>query len=150
MVLFKELEIMDAIPYSQNIIQVEFPPCHSVRRILVVGNECILIQGMVSLLTTKQNLEVSYFDDCTAHDLLQLHPDVVILCQSEPNQQCSKIAWFDLVASLTNIMIIIINLECTRLKVYQHHQWKLATIADFFPLIYNENSDNSLKKLRHG
>jgi hypothetical protein len=139
-IIEKEMNTQTLSPVSK---QVETHSLTSLRRVLLIGPNNLLVQGIARLLTLRQGLEVVHADDCNLDDLAlkaaQLFPDVIILCHLEPTCQNRLIAVLGCSPRLEDLRIIIVHPLNNELDVYQHHRWFLADHTAFFPLVYREN-----------
>ena len=120
------------------------------RRILIIGSRELLDRAVTRLLMIRADLEVIPADDSNLNDLAlkaaQLHPDVIILCHTEPSLQDGLVALLDCIPSLADLRIIIVHPLNNKLDVYHRHHWVSADHVEFFPLVYGENP-GTLKQL---
>ena len=122
-------------------LQVEARSFNSLRRILVAGPAGLLEEGVARLLTTRQDLEVFHVNgdlSDLAIKVVQIHPEVIILCHLDTKLQSSLVAMLDCVPTLADLRIIIVHLRKMELDVYQHTHWFSAAHSAFFPLVYGE------------
>ena len=140
---------MIAQTFTPGTPQAQLTTFNIQRRVLVVGRENLLEEGVTQLLTIRQDLEVFHTDDLNPSNLAQqvnrIHPDVVILCHLEPELRKSLVAMLANIPGLADLKVIIVHMQNTDLNVHQYHRWFSANLADFFPLVYGKNAGRITK-----
>lgn len=111
----------------------------SLRRILLVGRDSLLQDGLMMLLTHCQDIEVFQSPALAAHELEmlaeQISPDVIVLCHVAPSLPAMLVELLAARPSLHHLLVMDVNLHSTDLRVFQYQQWRQAGQNDFFSLV---------------
>jgi hypothetical protein len=138
----------------ENHIGKLFPPGFEwrtfdpVRRILAVTGDSLLDEGVTGLLSSKGNLVVqiagSGDEEALLRDVVQMHPDIIVLFNSEPASQERLVALLDNIPSLKYSQIMIVTLDSKKFHLYSGNCWSMVACEEFFSLIHGTKASVSI------
>jgi hypothetical protein len=111
----------------------------SPHRVVVVNSGSLLDEGVVCLISSKSNLDVSTVnfenEDIFVHDIVSRNPEVVVMGQNGSLQIDKLYKKLTSFSALTTLQMIIFHLNDDAVDIFSREQHNLIPGDDFIQLV---------------
>ncbi|MEP7133684.1 MAG: hypothetical protein ABI904_02010 [Chloroflexota bacterium] len=111
----------------------------SMRRILVINNRSLLEEGLLSLLASKDGLDVLSIDfdgeEALVRNFNFLHPDVIIINRESSINLARLLGLLSSNPDFSRLYILVISADSNMIDVYENQQVYELHSQDFFDFL---------------